>query len=106
VPTVVLADSTGRPYTIITGYDRGGQSAFLELVRNSLAIKHKRDAFFASADLTVSVDRVQKLHEALQVVDPALGSMDVRGDDPLLVFYMSVVREILDSGDTKAREIR
>jgi thioredoxin-related protein len=102
VPTVFLVDQQGAPYAILEGYKSGtGPQRMLVFVEQARAARTERDRNFAAAGKSVGHERAELLHAGLQAVAPLLGSLEDRGDDPVLAFYPTVVAEIrqLDSGD-------
>jgi thioredoxin-related protein len=101
VPEVFLLDQAGVPYAVLEGYTKGtGPAKTLAFVERARAARATRDQKFAAAAKTAGRERVELLHAGLQSVAPLLGTIDERGDDPLLQFYPTVVAEIrrLDSG--------
>ncbi|WP_081596177.1 thioredoxin family protein [Rhodopirellula baltica] len=98
VPTVVLADTNGRPYGYITGYEAGsGPDAYLELLSSAENAKKRFDELLKSADGASGKVRAKLLDQALETISPMLGEISDRGDDPLLKFYAPVIDEVLAS---------
>jgi thioredoxin-related protein len=105
-PTVVLADAEGVPYAIQSGYAKGtGVAKSLAMMRLAQAGKSRRDKSFKLAASLTGAQRAEQLHRGIQSVAGSLGSIDDRGDDPVLVFYQTQVQEILKA-DTEAGTIR
>jgi thioredoxin-related protein len=105
-PTVVLADADGVPYAIRSGYLKGtGVLASLAMLRLARSARAQRDQSFARAATVEGAERVGLLHRGIQAVAGMLGSLDERGDDPVLVFYRPQVQAILDA-DRAAGTIR
>jgi thioredoxin-related protein len=101
VPEVFLLDQEGVPYAILEGYTKGtGPVKTLALLEQARAAHATRDQKFAAAAKSAGRDRAALLDAGLQAVAPLLGTLDVRGDDPILAFYPTAVAEIrrLDSG--------
>jgi hypothetical protein len=66
-------------------------------------VKAQRDKSFKRAAAASGAERAEHLHKGLQKVAGLLGSMDDRGDDPILVFYQAQVQDVLKAGATKLR---
>jgi thioredoxin-related protein len=101
VPAIFLLDEQGVPYAILEGYTDGtGPKKTLALVEQARGARTMRDQKFEEAAKSAVHERAKLLHAGLQAVAPLLGSLDERGDDPVLTFYPTVVAEIrrLDSG--------
>jgi thioredoxin-related protein len=106
-PTVVLADADGVPYGIQSGYAKGtGVTISLAMIRLAQAAKAKRDRSFKLAAASVGAKRAEHLHKGIQSVAGLLGSIDARGDDPVLVFYRTQVEDILKGDKTGAGALR
>lgn len=106
-PTVVLADADGVPYAMMTGYSTGrGPTKTLAKIRLARVAKKQRDRQFELAKSSTGIERVAHFHKGIQSVATLLGSLDERGDDPVLVFYKRQVDEILRSDKTKLATIR
>jgi tetratricopeptide (TPR) repeat protein len=106
VPTVVLADADGVAYGISTGYTTGfGVQKSLALIEEARAARAVRDQKFAAAQAASGHDRAELLHAGLQAVAGQLGTLEERGNDPLLTFYPAVVAEIqkLEPTDSPVR---
>jgi thioredoxin-related protein len=103
-PTVILADADGVPYAIQSGYAKGiGPAASLAIMRLAQSGKAQRDKKFKLAGAATGVERALHLHNGIQAVANFLGSMDDRGNDPVLVFYHTKVQEIQKAGETAIR---
>jgi thioredoxin-related protein len=101
VPEVFLLDQAGVPYAVLKGYTKGtGPVKTLALLDQARAARATRDQKFAAAAKCAARERAELLHAGLQTVAPLLGTLDVRGDDPILAFYPTAVAEVrrLDSG--------
>src|SRR5262249_18003054 len=95
-PTVILADADGRPYAIQSGYARGtGGTKSLAMIRLAQLAKAQRDNSFKRAAAAAGAERAKHLHQGIQKVAWLLGTIDDRGDDPVLVFYQRQVQDIL-----------
>jgi thioredoxin-related protein len=95
-PTVVLADASGNVYAIFTGYDTDSDvDAYLKVLDSARRAKAKRDELLMAAARKSGDPRAVLLDEAITSIEPMLGSLDDRGDDPVLHFYGPVVEEIL-----------
>ncbi len=70
-PTIVLADSTGRPYAE-TGYQAGGPEKYLEHLSTLRAVRTKRDEAFAKAASATGVEKAMQLAAGLKVMDEDL----------------------------------
>ena len=105
VPTVYLLDHAGVPYAIWEGYKAGtGPQKVLALMQQARAARIERDHEFAAAGKSTGNERALLLQAGLQAVVGLLGTLEDRGDDPILAFYPAVVSEIrrLDSGKEHA----
>src|SRR5262249_9210311 len=103
-PTVVLADADGVPYAIQAGYAKGtGVTTSLAMIRLAQFATEQRDRSFKQAAAAAGAERAGSLHKGIQSVAPLLGSIDDRGDDPVLVFYQTHVQDILKASTTNAR---
>ena len=87
-PTVVLADSGGTPYAVMTGYE-GDVPAMLDWIAKA-GSPGPADREF----------RAGRLHQGIQAVAGLLATLEERGDDPVLVYYKDKIAEIarLDAG--------
>ncbi len=83
-PTVVLADSAGKPYAQ-TGYRPGGVEGYLKHLADLRAARERRDAAFAKAAAAKGAERADLLDRALALLEPNL----VMGP------YADVVEEIV-----------
>lgn len=72
-PTIVLTDATGLPYAQ-TGYQEGGPELYLEHLKVLQGHLIRRDEALAKAAPLKGIERAKALHEALQVIGPALQS--------------------------------
>lgn len=79
VPTIILADAQGRPYTKMVGY--GGQKAdeYVANLTSKEGDRKKRDEALAKADKASGADRAKLLDEALACVDSELAIAQYRG---------------------------
>ena len=94
-PTVVLADTDGVPYAIWTGYARGiGVAPSLVMIELAQTARTLRDRNFRLATATTGSERAKYLHQGITAVAGLLGSLEDRGDDPVLVFYKPQVEGI------------
>lgn len=104
VPTAVLADSDGKPYAFITGYEKGTEpQGYLKLISAAQSAKSKRDALLTAAAQKSGTSRASLLSDALEAVASQLGSIDERGEEPLLHFYGDTVQEILDLTENQGK---
>lgn len=83
-PTVVLADSKGRPYAKL-GYEPGGPTPYLEKLNKLREKRITRDAAFAAAEKQTGVKRAESLDEGLRAV----------GAEFAFTSYKEVVDEIM-----------
>jgi thioredoxin-related protein len=105
VPTIYLLDPAGVPYAVFEGYKTGtGPQKVLEQIQQARVQRAVRDLKFAVARKTAGPGRAALLHAGLQAVAPLLGTLEERGDDPILTFYPTAVAEIrqLDAGPAAA----
>jgi thioredoxin-related protein len=103
-PTVILADADGVPYAMQTGYAKGiGPTASLAMIHLAQLAKAERDKSFKRAATVAGAERAEHLHKGIQSVVSRLGSIDDRGDDPVLVFYQTQVQDILMAGAKTVR---
>jgi thioredoxin-related protein len=106
-PTVVLADADGMPYAIQSGYAKGTRvTKSLAMIRLAQVAKAQRDRNFKLAALATGIERDEYLHKGIQAVAGLLGSIDDRGDDPVLTFYQAQVQDILKADTTDAGTVR
>ncbi len=103
-PTVVLADAQGTPYAFTTGYDIGtGPQPLLVSIREAEKGRKAYARFKAQAGKAEGADRLALLDQALSSVAPHLEGIEMRQDDPLLVFYAEDLNAILaDEGPEAA----
>jgi tetratricopeptide (TPR) repeat protein len=105
-PTVVLADADGMPYAIRTGYARGiGVTPSLVMIKLAQTARALRDRNFRLATATTGRERAEHLHQGITAVAGLLGSLEDRGDDPVLVFYKPQVEEIRKADGTGAGKV-
>jgi thioredoxin-related protein len=94
-PTVVLADADGTPYAVVTGYEpKSGVGAMLEQIARGRAARDERDREFRAAAASDGVDRAAHLHQGIRAVAGQLGTLEERGDDPVLSYYKAQVAEV------------
>jgi tetratricopeptide (TPR) repeat protein len=89
------------PYAILDGYKSGtGPQKVLGLMQQACAARIERDQRFTAAEKSTGHKRALLFHAGLQAVAGLLGTLEDKGDDPILAFYPTVVSEIrrLDSG--------
>jgi thioredoxin-related protein len=69
VPTIILADKTGKPFAKFLGY--GGQEAeeYVKNLTEKKANRAKRDEILAKADKASGVDKAKLLDEAVAIVE-------------------------------------
>ena len=104
VPTAVLADSDGKPYAFITGYEKGTEpQGYLKLISAAQIAKSKRDTLLTAAAQESGTTRACLLNDALESIASQLGTIDERGEEPLLHFYGDVVQEILDLTENQGK---
>jgi thioredoxin-related protein len=104
VPTAVLADCDGKPYAFITGYEKGTEpQGYLKLITAAQSAKSKRDALLTAAAQEAGTARASLLNDALESIASQLGTIDERGEEPLLHFYGDVVQEILDLTENQGK---
>jgi thioredoxin-related protein/tetratricopeptide (TPR) repeat protein len=107
VPTVILADPDGVPYAMLTGWEEGaGPLKALIALRIAQMAKSQRDRFLKNAMKLTGPGRAEQIHNAISVVEPLLGSIDDRGDDPILTFYKTQVEDILKSAGGEMSVLR
>ncbi len=105
VPTIYLLDQAGVPYAVFEGYKTGtGPQKVLEQILQARVQRAVRDLKFAAERKAAGPERAALLHAGLQAVAPLLGTLEERGDDPILTFYPTAVAEIrqLDAGPAAA----
>ena len=86
-PTVILADSAGRPYAQ-TGYQAGGPDAYITHIDEVSAAKAKRDDSLSRADAASGAPRAVLIAEAIDAIDPQLR-----------VHYRVLMEEVVELGD-------
>jgi thioredoxin-related protein len=107
VPTVVLADAQGLPYAIITGYaTKSGPLLYWAHMQLARAAKTIRDSSFEAAALADGTKRARHLHHGIQAVGWLLGSIELRGDDPVLAFYQKQIADILKFDQSEIGSVR
>jgi len=100
VPTIALADAQALPYGYITGYDADtGSVGILSKIHSARKAKERHDELKLKATSLTGVSKAETLSDALGCISPLLGTIDERGDDPLLQFYPDVIAEILSLTD-------
>ncbi len=105
-PTVVLADADGVPHAIGTGYARGsGVTPSVVMIKLAQTARTVRDRYFQLAAATTGRERAEHLHRGITAVAGLLGSLEDRGDDPVLVFYKPQVEEIRKADGTGAGKV-
>ncbi len=106
-PTVILADADGMPYAIQSGYAKGtGVAKSLAVLRLAQVAKAQRDRNFKLAEPATGIERAEYLHNGIKAIAGLLGSIDDRGDDPVLVFYQAQVQNILKADATDTGTVR
>jgi len=102
-PTIVLMDQAARPYCYFTGYDDDVDVArFMVELAAAKKLRQVRDRELAEAKELAGPARAHKMHAAIAPLAAQLGTLEERGDDPLLVFYQDEAKEIrqLDADNT------
>jgi len=106
VPTVILLDPTGVPYAILEGYKAGtGPQKVLGRLRHAQAARIERDQKFLAAGKAAGGERAALRHAGLQAIAGLFGTLEERGDDPILAFYPDVVSEIRKLDSTAGRSL-
>jgi thioredoxin-related protein len=92
-PTIVLADSTGRPFAT-TGYQKGGPEKYVEHLMELRSKREARDEAFAAADKAEGVEKAKALIAALDAMGLSEASISS--------FYADVIERIksADPDDT------
>jgi len=98
VPTIILADNQGRPYSKMVGYGGTEADQYVDDLIKKEEIRKKRDEAMAAAEKASGADRAKKLDEAISVIDGELAVSQ----------YRSVVDEIIkldaeNAGGLKAK---
>lgn len=83
-PTIILADSTGKPYAK-TGYQQGGAEAYVEHLKSLKQARVERDEHMSAAKNSDGIEKAKHLHAALQTV----------GDDLALTHYDEQIDKII-----------
>ncbi|MEO0475154.1 MAG: thioredoxin family protein [Planctomycetota bacterium] len=83
-PTIILADSKGRPYAK-TGYQRGGPENYVAHLTELKKVRAERDEHFAAAEKAEGIEKAKHLFAGLQAV----------GDDLALQHYKPTVVEVI-----------
>lgn len=105
-PTIVLADSGGKPYAY-TGYEKGlTPESFLAELRRHQLVRQKRDENLAAAKDSSGALRAQRLHAAIEAVGKSLGTIEDRRDDPVLALYADEVAEIRSLDADNSQKLR
>ncbi len=91
VPTVLLADPTGKPYAKFVGYGGDKADAYTEKLVAEIANRKTRDEAFAKAEKAQGVERAKLLAEGVGAVS----------DELAVTEYKNVIEEIikLDAND-------
>lgn len=96
VPTVVLIDEVGRPYSYLSGYEKdSGPQSYLRRVAQAESARDRRDELLLAAASETGITRVRLLNDALDSISPLLGGVEERGGEPLLRYYREEIQEIL-----------
>lgn len=85
VPTIILADSKGRPYARMVGFGGQKPEEYVENLVQQKGLRAKRDEAFAKAEKAEGVAKAKLL-------DEAIGGMD---GELQIAFYKDVVDEII-----------
>lgn len=94
IPTIVLADADGRPYAY-QGYNADLTAPdYVTRLKSYKRAREARDRHFAAARDLTGAARARDLHAGIEAVAPALGSLEVRQDDPVLTLYANEVEQI------------
>ncbi len=87
-PTILLADSQGRPFAR-TGYRKGGVEEYLKHLQSLRAVLTQRDAAFDKAAALSGIEKARMLKEGLSVVPEEMIPMhygttldEIKGLDP------------------------
>ncbi len=91
-PTIVLADSQGRPYAS-TGYQQGGAEAYVAHLKELQQLKVKRDEGFAKAQAASGAAKAAALDEALSPLDP----------DMVIGNYRAEIEQIVELGSDELK---
>lgn len=100
-PTVVVADSQGKPIAY-TGYEKGiAVAGFLKSLETYRSARLARDQALQQADRLAGSERAACLDSALECVARNLGTLEERQGDALLSCYADIVTQIcrLDADD-------
>lgn len=79
VPTIILADASGRPYSKTVGYSGAEADQYVDDLIKKEEIRKKRDAAMAEAEKASGADKAKKLDEAISVIDGELAVSQYRG---------------------------
>jgi hypothetical protein len=71
------------------------------LNRPAQRARARRDRDFRLAAIATGEERAEHLHQGIMAVVGLLGSIEDRGDDPVLVFYKPQVEEIREADGTE-----
>ncbi len=100
-PTIVLADSTGKPYAYIAKYASfTGPEPIINLIQSAQRARQARDEYFHQADKSQGSERIIQLHRGLEAIAPFMDKPEEQEADALLTWYRTEIEEILSfNGD-------
>lgn len=103
-PTMVLADSTGRPYACLSQYDSStGPDPLIRQIQSAQKAREARDNHFHEASKSHGAERIIQLHRGLEAIAPLMGNPDEQETDALLKWYQAEIDEIVSfQGDLPA----
>jgi thioredoxin-related protein len=93
VPTIILADATGKPYAKLVGYGGDKAEDYTQKLVTKVEVRKKRDEYLAQAKSASGTDKAKLLAQAIEGLDPELS----------LAYYRETVDEIIGlDGENKA----
>lgn len=94
VPTIILADSRGRPYAK-TGHRDFDAAAYVAHLKELQRARIARDAALAMLDKTTGQGRALAIETVLAAIDGPLSQGPELRTDPLLLFYDRLVHDVI-----------
>lgn len=91
VPTIILADASGRPYAKMVGYGGDSPEKYVDNLKAHMEKRVNRDAAMAKAEQASGAEKAKYLDEALKAIDP-----DGSDPDMIVTFYGETIDQIID----------
>lgn len=95
IPTVILADTTGKPYALTGNYDLK-PLPYREYIEQLRGVHGKRDEAFAKAAAAEGIEKAKHLADGLKTLRSAIEESYANStSDPLFQFYRAEIDEVL-----------